>query len=96
MLSFLFLYLLFSYNETRYCCASPSSVTHHVLFDPKVVFLSLNRLAKSDGKEKKGANSHRSSSFVSKSNGTAEKQTEVTYLMSKTKLFPPFCSEIST
>lgn len=33
--------------------------------------------------ERKGSNSHRSSSFVSKSNGTAEKQKEVTCFMSK-------------
>ncbi|XP_010512083.1 PREDICTED: protein WVD2-like 7 [Camelina sativa] len=35
-----------------------------------------SRLAKSDGTERKGSNSHRSSSFVSKSNGTTEKQKE--------------------
>ncbi|CAE5963633.1 unnamed protein product [Arabidopsis arenosa] len=35
-----------------------------------------SRLAKSDGTERKGSNSHRSSSVVSKSNGTAEKQKE--------------------
>ncbi|KAL9311272.1 hypothetical protein AtEden1_Chr1g0070781 [Arabidopsis thaliana] len=34
------------------------------------------RLAKSDGTERKGPNSHRSSSVVSKSNGTAEKQKD--------------------
>jgi hypothetical protein len=41
------------------------------------------RLAKSDGTERKGPNSHRSSSVVSKSNGTAEKQKDVRCFMSK-------------
>ncbi|EFH63536.1 hypothetical protein ARALYDRAFT_476134 [Arabidopsis lyrata subsp. lyrata] len=42
-----------------------------------------SRLAKSEGTERKGSYSHGSSSFVSKSNGTAEKQKEVTYFMIK-------------
>ncbi|XP_010415685.1 PREDICTED: protein WVD2-like 7 isoform X2 [Camelina sativa] len=42
-----------------------------------------SRLAKSDGTERKGSNSHRSSSFVSKSNGTTEKQKEPSRLSAR-------------